>query len=213
MGMESYGGESRPDVLNSLWPEGRDSLKYGDNHLRLVKTVVKNFYSDFNSFKTKIEGYFDSSGNAKKALDSDKLGEQDPSYYLDGANATGTLSGTKVQSSTTARRGTVQLYNGVDSSSTALAATANAAKQAYDRATQALNKANSAASFGSVQLGPEYRSKAYWEDRESDYGPQLDPGLVSYLVVAKDRSDTFLCGFYRRRNNGRVGIRARYRRL
>lgn len=151
MGMESYGGESRPDVLNSLWPEGRDSLKYGDNHLRLVKTVVKNFYSDFNSFKTKIEGYFDSSGNAKKALDSDKLGEQDPSYYLDGANATGTLSGTKVQSSTTGRRGTVQLYNGVNSNSTALAATANAAKQAYDKATEALSLGGSKIRLGKEQ--------------------------------------------------------------
>lgn len=151
MGMESYGGESRPDVLNSLWPEGRDSLKYGDNHLRLVKTVVKNFYSDFNSFKTKIEGYFDSSGNAKKALDSDKLGEQDPSYYLDGANATGTLSGTKVSPSTTSQRGTVQLYNGVDSSSTSYASTANATKQAYDRATQALSKANQGVSLGGAQ--------------------------------------------------------------
>lgn len=154
MGMESYGGESRPDVLNSLWPEGRDSLKYGDNHLRLVKTVVKNFYSDFNSFKTKIEGYFDSAGNAKKALDSDKLGEQAPSYYLDGANAIGTLSGTKVAPSTTSQRGTVQLYNGVNSSSTSYASTANATKQAYDRATQALSKANSAASLGKIQYSP-----------------------------------------------------------
>lgn len=150
MGMESYGGESRPDVLNSLWPEGRDSLKYGDNHLRLVKTVVKNFYSDFTAFKTKIEGYFDSSGNAKKALDSDKLGGQNSSYYLDGANATGTLEGTKVQSSTTGRRGTVQLYNGVDSSSTAFAATAKAAKTAYDRGSEAISLAG-----GKTRLGKE----------------------------------------------------------
>jgi len=199
MGMESYGGESRPDVLNSLWPEGRDSLKYGDNHLRLVKTVVKNFYSDFTSFKTKIEGYFDSSGNAKKALDSDKLGQQDPSYYLDGANATGTLSGTKVQSSTTARRGTVQLYSGVNSTSQALAATASAVKAAYDLA----NHTNgSKIGLGHTQAGP-------WKSITSGNYTDTDTRLFAFFNSFPGGGSYVITGIENNYSDSRV----RYRRI
>lgn len=46
MGLETSDPNSRPDVLNAAWPLANDPLNRGDDHLRLLKVVLKNFHTD-----------------------------------------------------------------------------------------------------------------------------------------------------------------------
>ena len=45
MGLEIINGGDMPPALNEGWPEFNDGLGQGDDHLRAIKTVLKNFYS------------------------------------------------------------------------------------------------------------------------------------------------------------------------
>ena len=63
-------------------------------------------------------------------------------YSASGTAVWSGVAGTDVTQATTAVRGTVQLSDAVNSTSTTLAGTANAVKQAYDRAEQAFQSAS-----------------------------------------------------------------------
>ena len=60
MAVETYNSGSRPDVLNDAWPLGSDVFREGDNHLRLLKTVVKNAYTDLEDLKSEFTKLKDS---------------------------------------------------------------------------------------------------------------------------------------------------------
>ncbi len=47
MGLETFTPDSTPDILDTSWPAAEDPLNKGDDHLRLIKTVVKNFWEKF----------------------------------------------------------------------------------------------------------------------------------------------------------------------
>lgn len=47
MAIENFNANSKPSVLNVNWPEPADLIEEGDEHIRLLKTVVKNSYLDY----------------------------------------------------------------------------------------------------------------------------------------------------------------------
>ena len=46
MGLEIIPADGTPDLLNKNWPLGTDPKSEGDDHIRNVKTVLQNFYSN-----------------------------------------------------------------------------------------------------------------------------------------------------------------------
>lgn len=48
MGLETIKSTDYPDKLNADWPLGSDDFKYGDDHIRALKAVLKNFYGDYS---------------------------------------------------------------------------------------------------------------------------------------------------------------------
>ena len=63
------------------------------------------------------------------------------------------ITGTKIQQANTTTRGTVQLYNAADSTSTTLAATANALKTVNDTLTTAINTIDATQPFTRTSTG------------------------------------------------------------
>lgn len=45
MALETWDVNSTPATLNTAWPEATDPLNKGDDHIRLLKTVVVNFWN------------------------------------------------------------------------------------------------------------------------------------------------------------------------
>lgn len=82
MPVEPVNPNSRPDSMNKDWPLGdSDDIKFGFLHLRNLKTVIKNFFNDFKSYQTKVDGRFDA-GYVKEALDADQLAGLPGTSYL-----------------------------------------------------------------------------------------------------------------------------------
>lgn len=131
MGLETITPSSQPDELNNQWPAGADPKNQGDDHIRNIKTVLKNFYTSFTSWKGTIEGYFD--GNkAKLAKNSQQLNGKDPDYYRDPANLIGKILPANLPTASTTAVGITSLSNDIDSDSETEAATPAAIKAAMD---------------------------------------------------------------------------------
>lgn len=75
MGLEKIDGNSTPDDLNASWPLGTDTMDKGDDHIRGIKQVIKNFYNMYKNLKG-VKGPYSGkyvrrwSGNAKKVTNS-----------------------------------------------------------------------------------------------------------------------------------------------
>lgn len=86
MAVEPHDGASLPDVLVETNPLSDDPINEGDNHLRLLKITVVNFWTqyqaavlDFDTRLGAVEGYA-TTGNA------DTLDGQHGAFYQDAAN-------------------------------------------------------------------------------------------------------------------------------
>ncbi len=90
--------------------------------------------------------------NASAAITYGKLALGNSIVDADISNST-TITGTKIQQANTTTRGTVQLYNAADSTSTTLAATANALKTVNDTLTTAINTIDATQPFTRTSTG------------------------------------------------------------
>lgn len=56
MGLETWNPSSLPSDLNVTWPLADDPLNKGDDHIRLLKTVVNNFWNTvYNTSTSKLK--------------------------------------------------------------------------------------------------------------------------------------------------------------
>lgn len=132
MGLETIPTDAKPDTLNNSWPLTGDAKKEGDNHIRNIKTVLKNFYTDFVASKNKIEGYFSIDGKAKHAINSTKLGGETATQIRDATKLTGVASADRFPTATVLEPGVLQLSSTLADDETK-AATPKLVKQVSDQ--------------------------------------------------------------------------------
>lgn len=154
MGLEKFDPNSEPDILNPNWPEGNDDMKYGDNHIRLVKTTLKNFFTKFTDYKTEIGNLFDGT-KAKEAVEADnakRFNNKDPDKY---ALVDGDYAGLRARATTKDDVGLNRVNNwypsaGPTDASADRYARAVDVKAAYDQANYAVSKVTETTTFNGI---------------------------------------------------------------
>lgn len=89
MAVEPFDPSSLPDVLEKSLPLSDDPIGQGDDHIRLLKTVVQNMYNDYLSEKLIWDGRLqalEAMVSAGVANDAARLGGQLPAFYRDAGN-------------------------------------------------------------------------------------------------------------------------------
>lgn len=165
MALETWGPNATPGDLNVNWPEGRDDLKFGDDHIRLLKTALKNFYTATNALnKTTANALqsLDEKFTGDDAKNSLLLGGKDLAFVLAAANIVGKIGEKNLEFGTTTRKGIVQLSSAVDSASELVGANSRAVKDAYDKANGAQADANKA-----LQGGKKMQGKSVFSGRQN----------------------------------------------
>lgn len=100
MAVEPHDGASLPDVLVETNPLSDDPINEGDDHLRLVKITLVNFYTLYQSAVVDFGGRLDALELVAATGDADTLDGQHGAFYQDAANinagilAAARLSGT-----------------------------------------------------------------------------------------------------------------------
>lgn len=154
MGLEKFDPNSEPDILNPNWPEGNDDMKYGDNHIRLVKTTLKNFFTKFNDYKTEMAKLFDGTKakEAKEADNAKRFNNKDPDAY---ALIDGDYAQFRARATTKDDVGLNRVNNwypsaGPTDASADRYARAVDVKAAYDQANYAVGKVTETTTFNGI---------------------------------------------------------------
>jgi hypothetical protein len=123
MPLETEKSTMTPDDLNANWPTGQDGIKFGDNHIRIVKIAVKNFYTAYGTKMQAIDKKFSDLFDGTKAKvakladsaeDAKKLGGTLASQF---AKISGTYANLRAQATTKADVGLGSVPNyGITSS-------------------------------------------------------------------------------------------------
>jgi hypothetical protein len=95
MTVEPWDGGSLPDALVPNNPPSDDPVSQGDDHFRLVKTVVSNFYAAYLAESAEFLAALEALEAAVASgivYEASRFGGELPAFYLDSGNqATGTL--------------------------------------------------------------------------------------------------------------------------
>lgn len=92
MAVEPHDGSSLPNVLVESNPPSDDPVNQGDDHLRLLKITLSNFYTLYLADATAIDGRVDALEAFAAVGDAATLGGQNALFYQDSSNqAFGTL--------------------------------------------------------------------------------------------------------------------------
>lgn len=95
MAIEPHDGNSRPDVLDPSLPPFDNDVNEGDNHLRLLKIVCKNFMADWAAERQSVQNRIaalEAVLAGGQVNDAAMLGGELPSHFTDaGEKATGIL--------------------------------------------------------------------------------------------------------------------------
>ena len=89
MSVEPWDGGSLPDVLVESNPPSDDPVSQGDDHLRLVKTVVSNFYTLYLDEMAAIAAdiaALEAAVASGSVYNAARLGGELPAYYTNAAN-------------------------------------------------------------------------------------------------------------------------------
>jgi len=89
MAVEPHDGSSLPDILVPANPPSDDPVAQGDDHLRLLKIVVQNFYTaylaELLAAQTRLTTLETLTASGSVG-DANKLGGQLPAFYRDASN-------------------------------------------------------------------------------------------------------------------------------
>jgi len=92
MAVEPHDGSSLPDVLVENNPLSDDPVAQGDDHLRLLKIVVKNFWTQYLAAGASFDSRLDDLEAVAAVGDAATLGGQNALFYQNSSNqAFGTL--------------------------------------------------------------------------------------------------------------------------
>lgn len=92
MAVEPHDGSSLPDVLVENNPLSDDPVAQGDDHLRLLKIVVKNFWTQYLAAGASFDSRLDDLEAFAASGDAATLGGQNALFYQNSSNqAFGTL--------------------------------------------------------------------------------------------------------------------------
>lgn len=152
MAIEPSTPTSLPDILDPTLPLSDDPLAQGDDHIRLIKTVVKNAWAEYQTAALALDAAIDAlelavSGTTE--IDAARLGGQLPAYYLNASNlSTGTLPVGRLSGT----------YNINISGNAATASTADTATTAVLASDSALFAGKTWAQFLAAMERPQYNS-------------------------------------------------------
>ena len=89
MAVEPHDGSSLPNILVPANPPSDDPVAQGDDHLRLLKIVVQNFYTAYLAELLAAQGRLTTLETLTafgSVWDANKLGGQLPAFYRDASN-------------------------------------------------------------------------------------------------------------------------------
>lgn len=161
MPLETEKPDMMPEDLNPNWPTGTDGIKYGDNHIRILKIVTKNVWQDLKTYKAKIASDFAKlfdGDKAKKAIRADvatnaeKLGDTAANLF---AKASGTYANLRAQATTKEDVGLGDVQNhGISDSLTLNSSNSYASSKAiFDLSNRPTSAPTTLNAIGSYSIG------------------------------------------------------------